>query len=289
MLRLSKTSSILVLILSSCVNVLIAQKQSRVQDVIDAENAFAKLSRDENTRAAFLENFAPTGVVVARGEIINAIERWGATPADSALLNWRPVYADISIDGDLGYTTGPFEYFKDRKDSQAIGFGYYSTVWKKQSDGKWKVAIDLGISLRQSDSIATTVNVPKVKGTKSSSVTSKADFISMEEAYLKVLNETSTSFRPEFLAEEFRLHRPNIVPVNKKDNLSLLNEAQRKFTFEHVFSEISTSGDLAYSYGNVTIEITRDNVPKTIPANYMRVWKRIDQKWQIVLDVISLG
>jgi ketosteroid isomerase-like protein len=51
--------------------------------------------------------------------------------------------------------------------------------------------------------------------------------------------------------------------------------------------EMADSGDMAYTFGKVKVEIARDNSSRVLPANYIRVWRRIKNKWKIVLDVIG--
>ena len=62
------------------------------------------------------------------------------------LLNWYPIVADIARAGDMGWTTGPWEFKSDIKEAKPVAFGNFLTVWKKQADGTFKFAIDLGIS-----------------------------------------------------------------------------------------------------------------------------------------------
>ena len=60
-------------------------------------------------------------------------------------IDWRPVKADAAASGDLGYTIGTAEFHFTGKDGKpAERKSKYLTVWKKQSDGSWKVAADLG-------------------------------------------------------------------------------------------------------------------------------------------------
>jgi len=60
-------------------------------------------------------------------------------------LTWSPVGADISASSDLGYTWGSYEFRAKGKDGSAkVEHGKYLTVWKKQADGNWKVAVDMG-------------------------------------------------------------------------------------------------------------------------------------------------
>jgi ketosteroid isomerase-like protein len=60
-------------------------------------------------------------------------------------LTWSPVGADISASGDLGYTYGNFEFHaKDKDGKPVIEYGKYTSIWKLQKDGTWKVVLDMG-------------------------------------------------------------------------------------------------------------------------------------------------
>jgi ketosteroid isomerase-like protein len=60
-------------------------------------------------------------------------------------LTWTPVGADISSSGDMGYTYGTYEFASsDRNGKPVVDHGKYTTIWKKQKDGSWKVVLDMG-------------------------------------------------------------------------------------------------------------------------------------------------
>jgi ketosteroid isomerase-like protein len=60
-------------------------------------------------------------------------------------LLWTPIGADISSSGDLGYTYGTFEFHsKDKDGKPVVDHGKYTSIWKKQADGNWKVVLDMG-------------------------------------------------------------------------------------------------------------------------------------------------
>jgi ketosteroid isomerase-like protein len=63
-------------------------------------------------------------------------------------LTWTPEFAEMSASGDLGYTYGTYEFRSKDKDGKAtVEYGKYASIWKKQKDGSWKVALDMGNSL----------------------------------------------------------------------------------------------------------------------------------------------
>ncbi len=60
-------------------------------------------------------------------------------------LRWKPLDADISEDGTLGYTYGSYvRTYRNEAGERIEGTGKYTSVWKKQSDGQWKIVLDIG-------------------------------------------------------------------------------------------------------------------------------------------------
>ena len=58
-------------------------------------------------------------------------------------LTWKPMGADVS--GDLGYTYGTYEFrSKDASGKPTVSYGKYTSIWKRQKDGSWKVVLDMG-------------------------------------------------------------------------------------------------------------------------------------------------
>jgi ketosteroid isomerase-like protein len=71
---------------------------------------------------------------------------WARGFADPAWsITWAPLYAEAAQSSDLGYTTGSFE-IRDRSadGTPVVRKGSYVTIWRKQRDGGWKVALDIG-------------------------------------------------------------------------------------------------------------------------------------------------
>jgi ketosteroid isomerase-like protein len=81
----------------------------------------------------------PQGMPSATGPaaITDVFTKMAAIPGFS--LRWTPVRADVSAAGDVGYTVGTYEASMNG----ATEKGKYVAVWKKQSDGTWKVKEDI--------------------------------------------------------------------------------------------------------------------------------------------------
>lgn len=99
--------------------------------------------------AGFASWFADDGVALGNGKApligkvaIAQSANW--SPKDYQ-LSWTPTDARMSPDGDMGYTWGHYEgRSKDANGNPVVTSGRYITVWRKQSDGKWKVVLDAG-------------------------------------------------------------------------------------------------------------------------------------------------
>jgi ketosteroid isomerase-like protein len=86
----------------------------------------------------------PNGAAAIHGKA-NIAKDMGFLNDKKNELVWRPVYADISSSGDLGYTSGTFEFrSQDKNGKPTVDYGNYTSIWKKQSDGSWKVVLDMG-------------------------------------------------------------------------------------------------------------------------------------------------
>jgi ketosteroid isomerase-like protein len=86
----------------------------------------------------------PTNAPVAKGKA--AIKKvWTElvnTPGFS--LSWEPTTATASKGGDLGYTSGTYQFSMSGPDGKPLpDTGKYVVVWKKDARGKWKVVADI--------------------------------------------------------------------------------------------------------------------------------------------------
>lgn len=86
----------------------------------------------------------PNGGPIIQGKL-NIAKGMGFLDQKDNHLTWSPVGADISSSGDLGYTYGAFEFqSKNKAGKITVERGKYTSIWKKQSDGSWKVVLDMG-------------------------------------------------------------------------------------------------------------------------------------------------
>jgi ketosteroid isomerase-like protein len=113
------------------------------------EGEFMKAAAERGA-AGYMSYYADNAVEVPNNAPlitgkINIAKTMGFLDDKNNRLAWTPVGADISSAGDLGYTYGTFEFRSVGKDGKAISEqGKYTSIWKKQNDGSWKVVLDMG-------------------------------------------------------------------------------------------------------------------------------------------------
>ena len=96
---------------------------------------------------AFANYIAPDGMLLPRSSdgAIEGYESVIAVFGDDGdpgyKLLWQPQFAEVANSGDMGWTWGQYQVVVD---SQDVDTGKYVNVWKKQSDGSWKVRVDIG-------------------------------------------------------------------------------------------------------------------------------------------------
>ncbi len=63
--------------------------------------------------------------------------------ASGVELKWTPDVAQVSANGDLGFTLGSFKLTADGPDGPTVSaVGKYATNWRRDENGDWKVVAD---------------------------------------------------------------------------------------------------------------------------------------------------
>lgn len=73
------------------------------------------------------------------------LERWKPVFEHPGSLRWKPLQAELSASGDLGWTFGSYtSHDVDTEGHPVDHHGKYLTLWKRFPDGKWRVVGDVG-------------------------------------------------------------------------------------------------------------------------------------------------
>lgn len=271
------------------------RKSSQPLDsLVAAEKAFAATSVEKGIRESFLMFFADDGINFQPHptRTREAFLKRPAPPTRPPVeLNWRPIYADVSRAGDLGYTTGPYTFKDLSPEKRPARFGYYFSIWKKQANGEWKVVVDCGISTPDPNQELKFKPAPQVRWKaprKINPESERASLIDLDRQFLKtsdLLGIVESYLR--YFGTETRLHRDGLLPMTQRAEIRTYLASQiSKLSWTPIKSDIAQSAELGYTYGSYDLKFAGTN--KTEKGYYVRVWKRDDRGvWKLVLDTFS--
>lgn len=118
------------------------------KDLLETDREFAKMSIDKGAAAAFEFYMTPDALalpnknhpVYGRENIVRA---FGGDPG-SFKLEWTPEKAEVSASADMGWTWGKYKQTVYTDADDVVSYGKYLNIWKKQEDGTWRLAVDIG-------------------------------------------------------------------------------------------------------------------------------------------------
>lgn len=119
-----------------------AASRDRVSDVRAAERAFAKTMADRDLKA-FERYVAKEGVFFGgkgplrgREAVVASWKRFFDGP--DAPFSWEPETVEVLPSGKLALSSGPVH------DPKGALIGTFNSIWRLESDGKWRVVFDKG-------------------------------------------------------------------------------------------------------------------------------------------------
>ena len=253
--------------------------QSAIEQIISAEKSFAETSKTAGTKKAFLSFADSECVGFNKGNEINIFDEWTTKKADSTKLYWQPELTVAAVSGDMGITTGPWQYYKNSLSDTPLAHGQFASVWQKKTDGKWKVFVDIGISFTEKT---------KEVSTSKKIVLSKQQYRLTYESELDKANDV---FAYEFIKDKdaalnkymdddcFVLiegHAPLKGSKAIKANAEIIPDGLRLKQSGNYFSGVK---DLLAAYGTVTAGDKK--------MGYLCVWKRKGDNWKLLMLAIS--
>ena len=294
MIHQRKRSLLVVALLAATVASSVPAQNRRIVEplmaMVTTERDFSRMSQEKGIREAFTEFIAEDGILFRPRAVFG--KKWmrenPLPPSNTRpLLIWQPIFAGISRDGDLGYTTGPWQFKNDIKDAKFSGFGNFMTVWKKQPDGKWRFVVDLGVSNPEpkKPSLLTYGEPASGRFTRDAGK-GRSELLNTESDFSKA--STKRGAVEAFLAyasSDVRVFRNQKQPfIGRKAAVAAWTPLSVNWTWTTQSADVSRSGDLGYSYGLYEM---RDKAANSITetGNYMRVWKRVNGAWKLILDL----
>ena len=275
-------------ILFSALKPAIAQTSNgEVSSLVAAENYFAGLVKEKGINKAFLAVSDDETIVFKPGPVKAEDFFDSRKNQDTSKLTWQPALAKISKSGDWGFTTGPFEYKPDSVSS----YGTYVSVWKMNSKGVWKLAIDLGVSHpKYKKEPGLVFSDPKSSRffRQKSEVRQKQReemVLTSDRLFSKTLQKYNNLAYNVFLADDARLLFPGHEPIIGKRNVTdFLRYQELEINTEVTEADRANGSDLAYTYGTASIA----KGGQTNQYHYVRIWEVQDgHKWNVILEIYT--
>ena len=260
---------------------LLVTAQQRAQELADAENGFARYALQHDTKAAFLKFMDTAAVVFDKGVIQKAKAVWEAKKPTQGKLIWSPSFAVVSTAGDLGITTGPWEFkaTADAKDT-AIASGCFMTVWVKK-DSQYKWVADIGITHNLKNPPSPEISSIELNHVERATYDAGRYMMSTEYNFINGYNSSGKEAYNVVADKDIHLLNPGQLPVHGVYSLDeALVNMSGKIQFEAAASGVSKDGDIGYVYGNAT-----ENGKK---GNYLRIWRRIGRKWTLMMQTLTI-
>ena len=265
---------------------LLAQEtpEAAVRAIVEGERKFYEMGQAQSTRAAFLEFLADNSVVFQPGPV-DGKKAWSARPEGGLWLTWQPVFAAMSRSADLGYTTGPAEFRKNKEDEKPFGYGQYISIWRKQKDGAWKVALDVG---HGNPRPANPPGEPELsfptegENVQADTAGAKRRFAEALKKFAAAARNDSTAAIAEAARDDIRVHREEMFPGVGKDAVGLMLSVRRgKLSLTQTGEGMSAAGDLAYVYGKYQLSRAQNDER----GHYLQIWRAADNgAWKLALD-----
>lgn len=262
--------------------------------LVNTEREFSATSLREGIRASFMKYFADDGVSLSPKPHVYK-KAAGQTPAPSnplaRSLYWEPVFADIASSGDIGCTMGPSRYRDASKADTVVQYGFFFSVWKKQKDGTWKVAVDVGSGStkvveeyfgRPVETMPREAYKAPQKRPDPKSL--RRELMALDRLFAKnaVKRSVVESYRG-ILDPHARALRDGLVPlVGKEDVLAYLVKGTAVRIPAPIDAGASKAGDFGYTYGSFS-----ENAKAKSPSGYyLRIWRRNAKgAWRIACEV----
>lgn len=266
------------------------QKKQILNSLIATEYAFVAAAAELGTRDAFLKFIADDGIIF-RPNPINGKIFLTEAPKRPGLLSWYPIHAELSSAGDMGFTTGPAEFRKD-KDSSAIWFGNFCTVWQKQPNGEWKFAIDIGNSNDKPLLISKPLEYKIDASRKSQLIRGMSHnkpngLLTVDKQFgsLCKKNGIADTYR-KFVNEKSRILRDGIFPIDgMKQIADYCDTLNISMNYKPIGGKLSLSKDFGFTYGELsTVNMSNESGER---FNYMRIYKKDGNRWVIAIEVLS--
>lgn len=260
----------------------------------ETERNFARSSVTIGRNAAFAEYFADESAIFTDTWITNGKQASKERKPAPVVLKWEPEFMAISESRDFGISTGPWEAQEYRPNTLPIATGYFLTVWKKQSDGLWKVILDAGSTTPapkdnlHSFSFPPDSDKPVSNPSRVLNALVSQELLDNENQILTAWQKSPTNLIYfTFLDPDARLQRNGHPPATNRDSINhIISGMDKEIIWKSSGCGVASSGDLGFTYGL----IKKSESSTEVKGHYVRIWRKSkDGDWKIIIDMINMN
>lgn len=118
--------------------------ETLAREVTERESAFARTMAER--RFDLFADFVGEDAVFRGATLLvgrqTVLARWKSFyDAAQAPFSWRPDLVTVAADGRSAVSTGPVS------DAQGRVVSRFMTLWRREADGRWRVAVDQGVDI----------------------------------------------------------------------------------------------------------------------------------------------
>ena len=261
--------------------------QSAREAVLSAEKEMDEKASQGQSPAVFQTYATAETISLEAGQPQSALSVWRNRPAvPTASQNRYPALADVAQSGELAYTTGPFTL---NEKNRTVAAGEFITIWRKNSSGEWKMAVNTGVDhARTTSAPPTTVLQPKEFVAQATPVPVPAEVVlELDKKFAQAELHAPLKTYEQYLSAETRLYRPGQLPLLGSTAHQTIIDNSRAYLFVPTNGYLAASGDLGYVYGSLRRPAADPKQPEET-GTYLRVWRReATGGWRIVLEVLN--
>lgn len=267
------------LLLTAIILTTLTQAQTPFEQLVNAENKFEKECLELGIKGGFLKNMDSSAIAFTKGSLEEAKKFWLSLPDFAGIYTWAPDYAEASLSGDWGYTTGAVEYRDSSINDRPSSYNQYTTVWHKNKNGEWKYLVDIGNSHGpvKIDRIAEEMKVKKVAARN----LSKQTILNLEKEYFQLFQNNTAQAINKYYSKSVLFNFSGKPLTTSADSiLSFYKPVASDIKFAPVDIRISPHGDMAAVSGYIIYQNQK--------KHYLRIWRNETVGWKIALEVAKL-
>lgn len=259
--------------------------QTSVDHVIAAERAFAARASDTTVQQAFIESIATDAILFRPGPTDGHTALAAQPYPPDLLLEWAPEWADASLDGEFGYTTGPWTAGRRNDAVAPRAHGVYVTIWKHQADHGWRAILDMGTggASPANTAIANRPAHPPSSLEAADSVALARSIHIVDEDFVEAAAADSAALAA-FVSDETRFLRDGSLPaIGAVSAHSAYAMTERSARWQRSGFGVSRVGDLGFVFGTWS-----SPAHDSMAGAWLRIWRRdAAGDWKLALDAVT--